>query len=63
VPNDAPFFHWSDIDPDGAWVFRTIEQNIARPLRSHLMAELAETFGRTPDQSVRLQRQAQNNGD
>ena len=23
VPDDVHIFHWSDIDPDGAWIFRT----------------------------------------
>jgi Uncharacterized protein conserved in bacteria C-term(DUF2220) len=60
VPEEVPFFHWSDIDPDGAWIFRTIERIIARPLQPHLMTpEIAETFGRTPDESVRSHRQAQ----
>jgi hypothetical protein len=60
VPEEVPFFHWSDIDPDGAWIFRTIERIIARPLRPHLMTpELAEAFGRTPDESVRSHLQAQ----
>ena len=49
-----PFFHWSDIDPDGTWIFRTIERVIARPLTAHLMsADLAETFGRVPEQTGR----------
>jgi hypothetical protein len=61
MPGEVPFFHWSDIDPDGAWIFRTIERIVARPLRPHLMTpELAETFGRTPDQSVRPLKQAEN---
>jgi Wadjet anti plasmid transformation system JetA-like protein len=60
VPEEAPFFHWSDIDPDGAWIFRTIERIIARPLRPHLMTpELAERFGRTPDDQGRPPRQAE----
>jgi hypothetical protein len=60
VPAEVPFLHWSDIDPDGAWIFRTIERIIARPLRPHLMTpELAETFGRTPDEPVRPPKQAE----
>lgn len=60
VPADVPFLHWSDIDPDGAWIFRTIERVIARPLRPHLMTpELAETFGRAPDEAVRMPKPAQ----
>jgi hypothetical protein len=54
VPAEVPFFHWSDIDPDGAWIFRTVERIIARPLRPHLMTpDLAETFGRAPDDQGR----------
>ncbi|CCE06097.1 conserved hypothetical protein [Bradyrhizobium sp. STM 3843] len=61
VPDNVPFFHWSDIDPDGAWIFRTIERIIARPLRPHLMTpELAEAFGRAPDDPSRPPRQAEN---
>jgi len=61
VPQDVPFFHWSDIDPDGTWIFRTIERIIGRPLIPHLMAsELAEKFGRVPEDAVRLPRQAEN---
>jgi hypothetical protein len=54
VPADVPFFHWSDIDPDGTWIFRTIERIIERPLAPHLMsADLAGRFGRVPEQAVR----------
>lgn len=60
VPDEVPFFHWSDIDPDGAWIFRTIERIIARPLRPHLMTpDLAERFGRASDASMRAPKQAQ----
>jgi len=60
VPEEVPFFHWSDIDPDGAWIFRTVERIIARPLRPHLMTpELAERFGRTPDDQSRPPRAAE----
>jgi hypothetical protein len=46
LPDQVPFFHWSDIDPDGTWIFRTIERAIKRRLRPHLMTrELAEAFG------------------
>lgn len=42
----TPFFHWSDIDADGAWIFRTVERSIGRPLHPHLMtAELARRHG------------------
>jgi hypothetical protein len=46
APSGTPIFHWSDIDPDGTWIFRTIEQAIGRSIRPHLMTpELAEAFG------------------
>ncbi|UIY29453.1 DUF2220 domain-containing protein [Neorhizobium galegae] len=46
LPESVPFFHWSDIDPDGTWIFRTIERALGRPLHPHLMSrELAEKFG------------------
>ncbi|WP_439373101.1 Wadjet anti-phage system protein JetD domain-containing protein [Bradyrhizobium sp. DASA03120] len=49
VPDDTPIFHWSDIDPDGTWIFRTIEQAVGRSIRPHLMSpEIAEAFGNTP---------------
>ncbi len=58
VPARVPFFHWSDIDPDGTWIFRTIERAIARPVMPHLMsADLAERFGHAPEQNVRPPRQ------
>jgi hypothetical protein len=61
VPDGVSFFHWSDIDPDGAWIFRTIERIIVRPLRPHLMTpELAETFGRSPDDGGRPPKPADN---
>jgi Uncharacterized protein conserved in bacteria C-term(DUF2220)/Uncharacterized protein conserved in bacteria N-term (DUF3322) len=60
VPASVPFFHWSDIDPDGTWIFRTIERAFARPLTPHLMsADLAERFGRVPEQAVRPPRQTE----
>jgi Uncharacterized protein conserved in bacteria C-term(DUF2220) len=49
VSPDTPIFHWSDIDPDGTWIFHTIEQAISRPLRPHLMSiEIAEANGKMP---------------
>lgn len=43
---EAPIFHWSDIDGDGTWIFRTIERSIGRPIRPHLMSiEIAERRG------------------
>jgi hypothetical protein len=47
APESTPLFHWSDIDPDGTWIFRTIERAVGRPLRPHLMSpEIAESLGR-----------------
>lgn len=52
---DVPFFHWSDIDPDGTWIFRTIESSIARDLKPHLMsADLADRLGKPPADRIRL---------
>jgi hypothetical protein len=49
IPPDVPFFHWSDIDPDGTWIFRTIERTLERELIPHLMSvEIAERYGRRP---------------
>ena len=49
LPADIPLFHWSDIDPDGTWIFRTIEKAVDRKLRPHLMsADIAEQFGKPP---------------
>jgi hypothetical protein len=54
LPHEVPFYHWSDIDPDGTWIFRTIERNLGRALRPHLMSvEIAEKFGRSPAEPVR----------
>jgi len=53
IPTDVPFFHWSDIDPDGTWIFRTIERVAGRPMKPHLMSgEIAEKFGRVPKEIV-----------
>jgi hypothetical protein len=61
VPAEVPFFHWSDIDPDGTWIFRTIERVVERPLGPHLMtSDLAESFGRIPEEAVRPPRRAEN---
>jgi Uncharacterized protein conserved in bacteria C-term(DUF2220) len=61
LPGDVPFFHWSDIDPDGTWIFRTIERIVERPLTPHLMtADLAEQRGRAPAKSFRPPRNAEN---
>jgi hypothetical protein len=49
LPNTVPIFHWSDIDPDGTWIFRTIERAIGRKLRPHLMSpEIAVQLGKAP---------------
>jgi hypothetical protein len=54
LPRTVPFFHWSDIDPDGTWIFRTIERCVERPLWPHLMSiDVAESFGRLPAEPVR----------
>jgi hypothetical protein len=50
LPKDVPLFHWSDIDADGTWIFRTIENAIGRSLRPHLMSpEIAHRLGKTAD--------------
>ncbi|WP_375779214.1 Wadjet anti-phage system protein JetD domain-containing protein [Bradyrhizobium sp. ma5] len=55
LPTDVPFFHWSDIDPDGTWIFRTIETSITRDLKPHLMsADLADSLGKLPADHTRL---------
>ena len=54
IAPDVPFFHWSDIDPDGTWIFRTIERTLERDLTPHLMSvEIAERYGRSPVDRVR----------
>lgn len=53
VPPETPIFHWSDIDPDGTWIFRTIERAIGRSIRPHLMSiDLAEEHGKAPPQKA-----------
>nr|WP_246506024.1 Wadjet anti-phage system protein JetD domain-containing protein [Mesorhizobium silamurunense] len=48
-PNEVPFYHWSDIDPDGIWIFLTVERAFGRRLTPHLMTlELAERHGNVP---------------
>jgi hypothetical protein len=47
LPSNTPFYHWSDIDPDGVWIFQTVERAIGRPLRPHLMdRSIADRHGR-----------------
>ncbi|WP_407175433.1 Wadjet anti-phage system protein JetD domain-containing protein [Bradyrhizobium sp. STM 3562] len=49
ISEATPIFHWSDIDPDGTWIFRTIERAVGRPIRPHLMSvEIAERSGQVP---------------
>ncbi|WP_233443168.1 Wadjet anti-phage system protein JetD domain-containing protein [Bradyrhizobium brasilense] len=49
VSGNTPIFHWSDIDPDGTWIFHTIERAVGRPIRPHLMSvEIAERSGQVP---------------
>ncbi|MGX9432103.1 MULTISPECIES: Wadjet anti-phage system protein JetD domain-containing protein [Bradyrhizobium] len=49
VSECTPIFHWSDIDPDGTWIFRMIERAIGRPIRPHLMSiEIAKRSGQVP---------------
>lgn len=46
---ETPVFHWSDIDPDGTWIFHTIERAIGKFIRPHLMSiDIAEKFGKSP---------------
>ena len=55
LPATTAFFHWSDIDADGTWIFRTIEHALARPLLPHLMSrELAEKYGERPTRASQL---------
>jgi hypothetical protein len=49
VSERTPIFHWSDIDPDGTWIFHTIERAVGRPILPHLMSvEIAERSGQVP---------------
>ncbi|PBB89696.1 hypothetical protein CK215_25705 [Mesorhizobium sp. WSM3864] len=49
IPAEVPFYHWSDIDPDGIWIFLTVEKAFGRRLLPHLMSiELAEKYGNPP---------------
>ncbi|SFN77510.1 hypothetical protein SAMN05216573_12138 [Bradyrhizobium sp. Rc3b] len=49
VSQQTPILHWSDIDPDGTWIFLTIERAVDRPIRPHLMSvEIAERLGQVP---------------
>ncbi len=55
LPESVPLFHWSDIDPDGTWIFRTIEKAVGRTLKPHLMsATIAEQFGRPRNGSANI---------
>jgi Uncharacterized protein conserved in bacteria C-term(DUF2220) len=47
LDDTVPVFHWSDIDADGTWIFRTIERAIGRTLRPHLMSpDIAAQLGK-----------------
>ncbi|MDF0584981.1 Wadjet anti-phage system protein JetD domain-containing protein [Bradyrhizobium yuanmingense] len=49
VSKQTPIFHWSDIDPDGTWIFHTIERAVGRAILPHLMSvEIAERSGQVP---------------
>jgi hypothetical protein len=49
VAATTPIFHWSDIDPDGTWIFHTIERATGRAIHPHLIsAEIAEKLGKVP---------------
>lgn len=55
LPSTVPFFHWSDIDADGTWIFRTIERAIGRSLVPHLMSpDLAKEYGGRPSRPPQL---------
>jgi Uncharacterized protein conserved in bacteria C-term(DUF2220) len=46
LADTVPVFHWSDIDPHGTWIFRTIERAVGRTLRPHLMSpDIAAQLG------------------
>lgn len=52
---DASMFHWSDIDPEGLWIFRIVERAAGRAVMPHLMAaDLAEEKGTPLLDAVRL---------
>ena len=54
LPRDLLFHHWSDIDLDGTWIFRTVERVTGRRLVPHLMSvDLAEQHGVVPTRSPR----------
>ena len=55
LPLTVPFFHWSDIDADGTWIFRTIERATGRSLVPHLMSpDLAKEYGERPSRPPQL---------
>jgi hypothetical protein len=52
---EVPIFHWSDIDPEGAMIFRTVERAAGRPVIPHLMeAALADLKGESLGQASGL---------
>ncbi|MET4384474.1 hypothetical protein ABIB73_000209 [Bradyrhizobium sp. F1.4.3] len=53
VSERTPLFHWSDIDPDGTWIFHTIERAVGRRIYPHLMnVEIAERSGHVPQRKA-----------
>ncbi|CAL8969105.1 hypothetical protein RHODGE_RHODGE_03520 [Rhodoplanes serenus] len=55
LPPETPIYHWSDIDPDGTWIFRTVERAVGRRVRPHLMTpELAQELGTPPEKLTPL---------
>jgi hypothetical protein len=55
LSENAQLFHWSDIDPDGTWIFRTIERAVGRRLQPHRMSpEIAEANGKRPSSKAAI---------
>lgn len=52
---DVAIHHWSDIDPEGTWIFRTVERAVGRPIIPHLMDRaIADEKGAPLSNSVNL---------
>lgn len=63
LSEQVPLYHWSDIDPDGTWIFRTIERAVGRTLRPHLMSpEIAEQFGKPAVAGAGLKQASRDSG-